>query len=390
MFFHEIYNTYYLAVERMIRQAASGMLDEKSAWEIARETAFSESFLYILDAVRSETWQVVTKDFRTPLQNLPKRPLTDLERQWVAAVKQDPRMRLFEPETAGTGAGAEPETDAEQGAESETAKRRKAEKGRTFPPLYSLNDFYITDAPGEGDPYGSQEYRAVFRMVLKAAEEGGPLRIRYVSGKGREREDIYLPLRLEYSEKDDRFRLLAQGRRGFTILNLSRIKECVPEKEAAGTDAAQEELLRRGRWKNRSRESAAGQGAGAIRKAAAGQKVGGAHLSEQGSAAGTFGRRRPGAGFARRKKKVVLELTDERNALERCMLHFADLEKRTEQAAHRCYRIEILYRAEDETEILIRVLSFGPFLKVTEPGSFVSLVKERLKKQIERDAARKG
>ncbi len=72
------------------------------------------------------------------------------------------------------------------------------------------------------------------------------------------------------------------------------------------------------------------------------------------------------------------------------MLHFADLEKRTEQAAHRCYRIEILYRAEDETEILIRVLSFGPFLKVTEPGSFVSLVKERLKKQIELDAARKG
>ena len=32
----------------------------------------------------------------------------------------------------------------------------------------------------------------------------------------------------------------------------------------------------------------------------------------------------------------------------------------------------------DETEIVIRVLSFGPYVKVLEPEGFVNLIKERL------------
>ena len=32
----------------------------------------------------------------------------------------------------------------------------------------------------------------------------------------------------------------------------------------------------------------------------------------------------------------------------------------------------------DETEIVIRVLSFGPYVKVLETESFVNLIKERL------------
>lgn len=36
------------------------------------------------------------------------------------------------------------------------------------------------------------------------------------------------------------------------------------------------------------------------------------------------------------------------------------------------------YDGEDETEIVIRVLSFGPYVKVLEPSSFVNLIKERL------------
>ena len=33
--------------------------------------------------------------------------------------------------------------------------------------------------------------------------------------------------------------------------------------------------------------------------------------------------------------------------------------------------------------MVIRLLSFGPMIKVTEPESFVELIKERLKKQME-------
>ena len=43
--------------------------------------------------------------------------------------------------------------------------------------------------------------------------------------------------------------------------------------------------------------------------------------------------------------------------------------------------MEINYSKDDETELLIRILSFGPTVKVIEPESFVSLIKERLHNQ---------
>ena len=39
------------------------------------------------------------------------------------------------------------------------------------------------------------------------------------------------------------------------------------------------------------------------------------------------------------------------------------------------------YDADDETEILIRVLSFGPMLRVTSPERFIKLIRERLRRQ---------
>ena len=78
---------------------------------------------------------------------------------------------------------------------------------------------------------------------------------------------------------------------------------------------------------------------------------------------------------------MVFELIDERNALERVMLHFSDLEKETVRLDETHYRVELWYKQSDETEILIRILSFGPVLRVLEPEAFLGLIRERLKKQ---------
>ena len=64
------------------------------------------------------------------------------------------------------------------------------------------------------------------------------------------------------------------------------------------------------------------------------------------------------------------------------MLHFSDLEKETERIDDRHYRIILHYRQGDETEILIRILSFGPVLKVLEPETMVAQIRERLAKQM--------
>ena len=60
------------------------------------------------------------------------------------------------------------------------------------------------------------------------------------------------------------------------------------------------------------------------------------------------------------------------------MLHFAHLEKKAERLEDEQYDLHLRYYESDETEIVIRVLSFGPCVKVLEPESFVNLIKERL------------
>ena len=83
-----------------------------------------------------------------------------------------------------------------------------------------------------------------------------------------------------------------------------------------------------------------------------------------------------------KKNTLIMDLYDSRNALERVMLHFTDLEKETERIDDRHYRITLNYKQGDETEILIRILSFGPVLKVTAPESMVAHIKERLDRQM--------
>ena len=47
------------------------------------------------------------------------------------------------------------------------------------------------------------------------------------------------------------------------------------------------------------------------------------------------------------------------------------------------YRLTLSYDSYDETELVIRVLSFGPMVKVLEPESFRERIRERIAGQIE-------
>jgi predicted DNA-binding transcriptional regulator YafY len=57
------------------------------------------------------------------------------------------------------------------------------------------------------------------------------------------------------------------------------------------------------------------------------------------------------------------------------------LEKETVQLEKGKYRITLWYEPRDERELLIRILSFGPGLKVVEPKSMVAQIKSRIEKQ---------
>ena len=75
---------------------------------------------------------------------------------------------------------------------------------------------------------------------------------------------------------------------------------------------------------------------------------------------------------------IVLELTDERNALERVSMHFANLKKRTIKIDENKYKMELEFNRDDELEMVIRLLQFGPVIKVLEPSYVVVEIKRRI------------
>lgn len=301
MLFHEIYGSYYNVIAAVLEEAVKNRADRKKINEIVEEKAFSESGIRIVDALADGSWPFLKKDGTTRIRQVPTMPLTEIEKAWMNAVLQDPRVRLFLPDDA-EGALPFPETA----------------------PLFAPDFFIPFDRYEDGDPFTEPAYRERFRLILLGLKEKRYLRIAYTGKNGRHERD-YIPDKLEYSPKDDKFRLVAHRENGVLyVINLARA-----ERVQIGAQVPEE-----------------------------------FHTAPE-----------------PRKKTVVFELVNERNALERAMIHFSDLEKETEKLDRSLYRVTLHYRGDDETEVLIRILSFGPKIRVTAPDEFIGLIRERLARQ---------
>lgn len=306
MLFSEVYGTYYNVLAAVLGEAVNGALTQERLHALVQEKAFGESALTIPSNLQNGAWQLLTADLKTPLRHAPTMPLTTLQKRWLKTLLQDPRIRLFGVDDAGL-------EDVE--------------------PLFPADAIVYYDRYLDGDPFDDPGYIERFRTLLSAIRARQYVRVRFTSRQGERRSWICRPLRLEYSAKDDKFRLIAAGRRRPTTLNVGRMRGVVilePEDRLKldGTEP--------------------------------------------------------------RMDTLVLEVTDERNALERVMLHFSHFEKQAEQLDDRHYRLTLRYDREDETELLIRVLSFGPMVKAVEPERFVSLLRERLQKQKIRNISRES
>lgn len=297
MIFSELYSAYYNAVAEILRAAVRHPLNSSGLRSIIEEKAFSESVLSIEPALSGGDWQLITKDGHPVIRHDPAMPMTLLEKRWLQSLAGDPRIRLFT------------DTPPDFGVE----------------PLFTADDFYVFDRYLDGDPYEDETYIQNFRTILAAVKEKTPLRIDTKNRKGGVTRMSVLPKYIEYSEKDDKFRLIGRGHRYGDTVNIGRILSVRPYEGAFTTDFTE---------RNRHR-----------------------------------------------KEKVEFELYDRRNALERVLLHFAHFEKEAVKLEEGCYRITVSYDAEDETEMVIRLLSFGPMIRVTGPEHFTDLIKERLIKQ---------
>ena len=298
MIFSELYSAYYNTVAAIISGILDGEHSEKELQKIVTDYAFGESVLTIMPSLKSEKWQLVHSDMTTKLEHKPTIPLTLLQKRWLKAISLDPRVKLF-------GVDFPDLEDVE--------------------PLFTSADYYIYDQYNDGDPFEDEQYIRNFRIVLEAICRGSQIKFEMINRKGNMMFVRCRPLRLEYSEKDDKFRVATAGWRAVSTVNLAKIRSCAHD-------------------------------------------IGYRRVS---------GREKTVA-----HDTITVKIRDERNAMERFMLHFAHFEKQAEKLDKKHYLVKIKYAHDDESEMVIRILSFGPMIEVLEPEPFRKLVIEKLEKQL--------
>ena len=297
MIFSELYSAYYNTVAAIISKIIDGENFEKELQKVVSKHAFSESVLTIMPSLKNGKWQVVTPDMTTMLEHKPTMPMTKLQKQWLKAISLDSRIKLFDVKFDGLD-------DVE--------------------PLFTPDDYYIYDKYSDGDPFEDEGYIKRFKVILEAIKQGTQIKFEMVNRQGKTLFARCRPARLEYSEKDDKFRMVTSGWRSVSTVNLAKISSCVHYNGEKTLDNVEREV---------------------------------------------------------RQDTIILKVLDERNALERVMLHFAHFEKQVEKLDKKHYLLKINYLIDDEPEMVIRVLSFGPLVEVLGSDSFRELVVKKLKKQ---------
>ena len=297
--FHEVYSVYYLAVEQMIALALDGQLNQSRAWELCSRLAFKESFDLIWESITREDWHVIPTKGELPYTKVPSRPLTLLEKRWLKAILLDPRMKLF---------------DIDMGALAEVE------------PLFSPEDWHVANSYSDGDSYDSPTYITTFRTVLKATKEKSWLEIHMTNQAGNLSHVFVQPQEIEYSVRDDKFRILCAPQSEVDTVNIGRILSCVICDELPS--------IRHRRKKE-----------DAIRE-------------------------------------IVLAVSDKRNGLERVMTHFSAYDKSLMHQADGSYQLTIRYHPDEESDLLLQVLSFGSVIRVLSPASFIQQISDRIQNQL--------
>lgn len=317
--FSEVYGAYFRCAERILSE---GELSEKRLREIVSQIAFRDSLLFIPeklipDKTGNSPWGLLRRSesgsLCSVLSKAPPRIITSLQKSWLKAKLTDPKFRLFL-------------SDEDIAALSERLKDIK--------PLYNRKYFREFDRFTDGDDYDDANYRQVFGTVLRAVGEREIISLELTSRRGVRMTKNVLPVRIEYSRKNDKFRVycITFPKKEEYLFNIGRIERAVPTGKHIQTETDLEEFFRRRRC----------------------------------------------------EKPVTVEVSGERNAVERFMMEFASFEKRSELdlATGKCHA-SVYYDVQDETELLIMLLGFGPVLKITGPEDFLEKVRERVEKQYE-------
>ncbi len=315
--FSEIYGAYYRIAARAMREKS---VTEGIMYELIRELGFRDSALFLPQKLFPQKdgsdWGLLRRNADGSLSRITREPppviLTTLQKSWLKSKLADTRFALF--------------------FDDETLRRLEERLAETKP-LYRREHFRYFDKFTDGDDFADPKYRGNFRIILSAIKSRELLKISFTSGHDKRICFTCLPVNIEYSEKNDKLRVLIRKLRtgcitGSGVINLGRI------------DAVER--------------------------------------------TGRFIADAPNKTFTRPRGSVTVYIAPERNAVERFLMAFASYEKRTERdLENRGCTAVLYYDKADETELLIRLLSFGAAVEILKPEGFRRQAAERVAKQFE-------
>lgn len=238
--------------------------------------------------------------------------LTNLEKAWLINMLQDKRLRGVM-------------------SNSTIAKLKNALKDYDAPKISDIIEFTNTSMFHESNNMEQSEEN--FKRLLKAIAEGKAIKYCNTDRYG----NMYcnkkaLPIRLEYSLRDGRFRVsmysLEENRSIMAnIANLTDIEIDEDARHHINREAVIE-LLHEQRYS---------------------------------------------------KEPIVLEVTDKKSAMERCFMSFSELERYSRCIEKDKYELKLFYYTFEEEDIIRKILALGPYVKVISPEGIKEDIIGRIK-----------
>ena len=316
--FSEIYGTYFRITAKILEK---NIINEKEIRDIILENGFRDTILFLekkLIPQKNGDWGFLKKigneKFQRRTKNPPVKILTKLQKSWLKAKLSDPKIRLF--------------------LDDETIFRLN-DRLADVSPLYSRENFLFTDMYNDGDNFGDEKYRENFRKILSAVKNHEFTDICFVSGKGTEIKNRFLPLKLEYSRKNNKFRVYCYALKNGEISD-SGIISVGKIQTVSNTGIIYDKRIDMKEY----------------------------FLSR------------------RCREPVTVCVTPQRNGVERFLTEFSSYEKNTapDPETGGCI-VKIYYDRQDENELLVQLLGFGPVIEIVSPPYFRQLAADKVKKQ---------
>lgn len=175
-----------------------------------------------------------------------------------------------------------------------------------------------------------------FYTILEGIINEKPILYSNVDKNGNEyNNQLALPIRIEYSLKDDKFRasIYSLEEQRSVMVNLHTLKE-VKIAQNVNSEIKREDVLKKLKEKKYS------------------------------------------------EIPITIELEDIRGAMERCFMSFSSFERNSRNISENKYEIDIYYYTFEEDEVIRKIMSLGPYVKVKSPDRVKDIVIDKIKRAL--------